>query len=131
MLSHKQQIIEGFVIDYEINPYEAEINEFNPVMLDLEFTIKNFKKWRHQAIDTTFPYCMKKAEVQHSPYGIVLILGSQKSPLRSMITPLVASIAAGNYTVVNPRMPNIDAKSGLSVRAVTKIIDQLDKDRVI
>ena len=38
----------------------------------------------------------------NQPYGVVLVLGSKKSDLSSLLKPLFASIAAGNYTVIKP-----------------------------
>lgn len=58
-------------------------------------------------------------------------MSSQKTMLSSILIPLANSIAAGNYTVLNPKVPKTVATTPEIFKVIINIVKQLDKNRVL
>jgi len=73
-----------------------------------------------------------QAKVINQPHGVVLILGSQKSDLGTLLKPLVSSIAAGNYNILKPNIGNDDIFVTETDKIVTKMLkESLDPNRTL
>ena len=106
IIDNKDEILQAISLDFSIKVEDAEIRELLPIMYDLDAMIKSPNFWAEQQIDLCAEdnYIGTRACVLNQPFGISLILGSADCELGAIIKPLVASIAAGNYTIIKPNI---------------------------
>jgi hypothetical protein len=150
--NNKERILDAIVEDFQIDRTEAEIYEFNPIVYDIEKLIAGYQKWTVNEVDLASeelgsgvlgaliggiksnlglesgPQC----KIVNLPYGVTLVLGSQKSELTTLLKPLCASISAGNYNIVKPNIgkdENLVTSTDLIVTEILK--DCLDPQRTL
>ena len=83
--------------------FEAYETELGMVYAEINEALAHLKKWarprRVKAPLTQFP---SSGRVFREPVGVVLVIAPWNYPVQLALSPLVASIAAGNCTVVKP-----------------------------
>eukprot|EP00331_Platyophrya_macrostoma_P030405 CAMPEP_0176446936 /NCGR_PEP_ID=MMETSP0127-20121128/24678_1 /TAXON_ID=938130 /ORGANISM="Platyophrya macrostoma, Strain WH" /LENGTH=574 /DNA_ID=CAMNT_0017833177 /DNA_START=20 /DNA_END=1744 /DNA_ORIENTATION=- len=102
LVESKAEILSYFEEKYGMSHEASLIHEFNIVLDELDYTIANMTSWVQEKHDA--PLTFKNASVYslREPYGIVLIIGSWRNPLISLLKPMISAIAAGNYPVLYP-----------------------------
>lgn len=65
----------------------------------------------------------------NQPYGVVLIIGTKRPDLSTILKPLISSIAAGNYNVIKPNVRNTEGKTNNLMKNILK--NTLDPKRSI
>lgn len=56
----------------------------------------------------------------NQPVGVVLIIGTKRPDLSTLIKPLIASIAAGNYNVIKPNVSKIEGGTNALIKSLLK-----------
>lgn len=102
--THEQNITDALKKDLNKAPNESFITEIMLVYEEIDYIIKNLKKWaRAQKASTPFPLLFPgRSEIHFEPYGSVLIIGPWNYPFQLLMSPLVGAISAGNCAVLKP-----------------------------
>lgn len=58
--------------------------------------------------------------VFNQPYGVVLIIGTKRPDLSTILKPLISSIAAGNYNVIKPNVRNSEGETNYLIKRLLK-----------
>jgi aldehyde dehydrogenase (NAD+) len=85
-------------------PYsESELTEIHPVLDELNFNIKNLKKWmKPKKVSTPLALIGTRSQIQYEAKGVVLILAPWNYPFSLLINPLISALAAGNCVIARP-----------------------------
>ena len=82
---------------------EAWLTEIGFVQHEARYVLKNVAKWaRARRVSTPLFLMPGKSRIQPQPRGLALIIAPWNYPAQLALSPLVASIAAGNVTVIKP-----------------------------
>ncbi len=109
ILDRKDELCEAIHADLRKHPTEVELTELQPVLGELNHTIKHLGGWmRPRRVPSPLTLFGTRGEVRYEPKGVVLIQGPWNYPFNLMINPLVAAIAAGNCAILKPseKTPN-------------------------
>lgn len=117
---HENEIVEALYIDLGKPKFEAYTAEIGIVYHELDFAMKNLRKWM-KAKKVTTPIYLQPAisHIYPEPKGIVLIISPWNYPFQLAISPLVGAIAAGNCILLKPSNKSKSTES---------IIEKLIKD---
>jgi len=120
-ISHFEgDILEALRKDLNRSKVEAYITEIHHCLAEISFALKNLKKWmRPQRVGGSKLFPLSKGFVVSEPLGTCLIVSPWNYPFSLAILPLIASIAAGNCTVIKP--------SEISKNSETVIFEMVSK----
>ena len=99
----EERISEALRRDLNRSKVDGYTTEIGHCLAEITFTLKNLKKWmkpQRAAGSRLFP--LSKGSVVSEPLGTCLIVSPWNYPFSLAILPLIASIAAGNCTVLKP-----------------------------
>lgn len=83
--------------------FESYIAEYSFVLHDIDLFVKNLKKWsRTKTVATPLLAQPGTSKLKPEPYGVSLIMGAWNYPIQLVLSPMVASLAAGNCVVLKP-----------------------------
>ncbi len=89
--------------DFHKPAAEVTISELQPVLSEIQHTIKHLKSWmKPMKVPTPMHLFGTKGVVKHEPKGTVLILSPWNYPFNLFINPLVTAISAGNVCMMRP-----------------------------
>lgn len=89
--------------DFHKPAAEVTITELQPVLAEIQHTIKHLKGWMKPKKAPTPLYMFgTKGYVKYEPKGTVLILAPWNYPFNLFINPLVAAVATGNVSMMRP-----------------------------
>lgn len=82
---------------------ESFITETGFVYPEIKHTLKNLGSWMEKnRVDTPLAHFPSTSYTQAEPKGVVLIISPWNYPVNLALSPLVASIAAGNCSMIKP-----------------------------
>ncbi len=97
------EIIQALYDDFKKPAFEAVATETSYIVSELEYTIKNLKKWaKPQRVLPSFLNFPSTDYLYKEPYGKVLVIAPWNYPYQLALAPLIAAVAAGNQVVVKP-----------------------------
>lgn len=97
------EIIQALYDDFKKPAFEAVATETSYIVSELEYTIKNLKKWaKPQRVLPSFLNFPSTDYIYKEPYGKVLLIAPWNYPYQLALAPLIAAVAAGNQVVVKP-----------------------------
>lgn len=101
---HENDIIKALYLDLHKPKMEAICNEVLLITAEIDFIIKNLKKWAYpQKVTTPFPALWPAtSEIHFQPYGSALIIGPWNYPFLLLFSPLIGAVAAGNCAIIKP-----------------------------
>ncbi len=124
---NEREIIDAIHKDFAKAPAESYLSEIRFVEQDLKHTLKKLKEWmKAEKVPTPVVHYPAKSYIIREPYGVTLVISPWNYPFQLLFDPLIASVAAGNCTVLKPSelTPNT---SGL----IHKLINQYFKPEYI
>jgi aldehyde dehydrogenase (NAD+) len=87
----------------DLNKPEFETFFELAVTNDIDYTIKNLKKWvKPKKVKADFTNFPSTAMIYPESLGVVLIIGPWNYPFSLVISPLIGAIAAGNCAIIKP-----------------------------
>ncbi|NLA95773.1 MAG: aldehyde dehydrogenase [Clostridiaceae bacterium] len=103
LLKHEQDVNRAVKEDLNKSPFETYMTETGIVLSELRFLKKYLPRWVKERRVRT-PLVLKAASsfIVPEPYGVALIMSPWNYPVQLTLNPLVASIAAGNCSIVKP-----------------------------
>ncbi len=103
ILANEQAVIGALNKDFKKSEFEGYLSEFGIVISELNFAIKNLKRWakpkRIKSSLLTFP---SKDYLYPEPFGTALIIAPWNYPFLLAMEPLIMAIAAGNTVIIKP-----------------------------
>ena len=82
---------------------EAKMTEIDMVRAEIDHAQLHLSEWMEsKAVKIPLALHPAAAKIEPQPLGVVLVIGAWNYPLQLILAPLVASIAAGNVTVLKP-----------------------------
>lgn len=117
---HKDDFKDAFIKDFNKSEFDFISTEFSMVISEINYFLKHLKKlMKPKKVRPSIVNFPAKGKIYHDPYGVCLIMAPWNYPLQLALSPLVASIACGNVSVVKPSnyCPNVSnvIKDTLSV----------------
>ncbi len=103
-ISHfEEDILEALGRDLNRSKVDGYTTEIHHCLAEISFALRNLKKWmRPQRVGGSKIFPLSKGFVVSEPLGTCLIISPWNYPFSLAILPLIASMAAGNCTVIKP-----------------------------
>ena len=103
MFVHQDELAKAFVTDMNKCEFDFISCEFSMVIGEIDYFLKHLKKlMAPEKVKTSIVNFPSRGRIYHEPYGVALIMAPWNYPFQLAISPLVASIASGNVSVVKP-----------------------------
>ena len=104
-----------------VEGYAAEVHH---CLAEISFTLKNLKRWmRPKRVGGSKLFPLSRGFIMSEPLGTCLIVSPWNYPFSLAILPLVASMAAGNCTVIKPSEISENTEKVIS-EMVSRYFDQ-------
>ncbi|MDD2371189.1 MAG: aldehyde dehydrogenase family protein [Firmicutes bacterium] len=101
IIKYESDILEALKLDLNKSPQEAYITEILPAMTELDYAIKNIKKWTNEKkCKGTIFSPFSSYSVKMEPKGVVLIVSPFNYPFQLSLIPVISAIAAGNTLIM-------------------------------
>jgi aldehyde dehydrogenase (NAD+) len=127
ILTFEQDIFEALHRDLKKSKLDAYTAEIGPCLAEISFVLKHLKKWmKPQRVGGSRLFPLSSGWILPEPLGISLILSPWNYPFRLAISPLIASLAAGNCVILKPSEISRNTE-----RIITKMITEHFDDRSI
>jgi aldehyde dehydrogenase (NAD+) len=100
---HEPAILEALHADLRKHPMEAFASEVGLLYDEINHALTNLRSWmRPQPVTSPLLQYPSASKVYRDPKGLTLLIGPWNYPFQLMITPLIATIAAGNCAILKP-----------------------------
>ena len=141
LVANEEDILLALEKDLGKSNFESYITEYSFVLEEIDFAIKNLKKWmktkKTSPSLSTFP---AKSFYVYEPLGVTLIISPRNYPFNLSLGPVVGAIASGNTVILKT-----SSKSVATTDVISKIVgdnfreeffihldnDKLDYDELI
>lgn len=120
-------LADALALDLGKSRAEAEITEIHPVLEELQFIIRRLPRWMApRRVSTPLMLAGARSEVQFQARGVTLILSPWNYPVNLALSPLIASLAAGNTVILKPseKAPNV-------ARALRHLLEGVFEPRLV
>ena len=127
ILENEDVIYEALVKDLKKSKTESYNTEVGAIVEEINFAIKNIKKWtKKENVPTPFILMPSSSYTISEPYGVCLIIGAWNYPFTLSICPLIGAITAGNCAIIKP-----SEIAGNSSKTLTRIIKETFEEKYI
>ena len=100
---YEDDIIQALTLDLGKPVFESYTAEIGIVYQEIDFAIKNLKKWMEPKKVSTPIYLQPATSfIYPEPKGVVLIISPWNYPFQLAISPLIGAMAAGNCILLKP-----------------------------
>lgn len=101
--ANEDQLMVALQTDLNKSDFEAFTTEIGIVYTEINFALKNLKKWmKPERVRTTLTHIGSVSKIYPEPYGVSLIISPWNYPFQLAMTPLIGAIAGGNTAVIKP-----------------------------
>lgn len=123
----EDEILTALYKDLNKSNFEAYVTEIAIVLKEIDYTIKNLKKWHKpkkvRGDIINFP---SKNYIYKDPYGICLIISPWNYPFQLSLSPLIGAIAGGNCCIINPSSYSMNTS-----KVIEKLIKSIFEEEYI
>lgn len=127
VLAFEQDILEALYQDLKKSKFEAYTTEIGKCLAEIGFVLKHLKKWmRPQRVGGSKLFPLSRGWIIPEPLGISLIMSPWNYPFKLAISPLIASLAAGNCVILKPSEISKNTET-----IITKMINENFDDRSV
>lgn len=126
IIKYEKDIKDALWNDFHKPEFEAIATETRFVIKEMNFTIRNLRKWsRKKRVRTPIVHFLAHSYITPQPYGQVLVLSPWNYPFQLAVMPLIGALAAGNCVVLKAsrQVPHVTS-------VLEKILDQFPKELV-
>ena len=117
IIKYEQDIKDALWNDFHKPEFEAIATETRFVIKEMNFTIRNLRKWsRKRRVRTPIVHFPAHSYIAPQPYGQVLVLSPWNYPFQLAVMPLIGALAAGNCVVL---------KASRQVPHVTSVLEKI------
>lgn len=123
LIKYQPQILEALWKDLHKSSQEAYLTEMSIVFNELDYHIRNLKKWaKPQRVATPLFMLPSSSQIITEPLGVSLIVAPWNYPFQLLINPLIGSISAGCCTILKPS-PESASLSAVVADMIAKTFD--------
>ena len=127
ILTFEEDIFEALHRDLKKSKLDAYTAEIGHCLAEIAFVLKHLKKWmKPQRAGGSRLFPLSSGWIVPEPLGISLILSPWNYPFRLAVSPLIASLAAGNCLILKPSEISKNTE-----RVIAKMITEHFNDRSI
>ena len=126
VIQYEQDIKNALWDDFHKPEFEAIATETRFVIKEMNFTIRNLKRWsRKRRVRTPVVHFIAHSYITPQPYGQVLVLSPWNYPFQLALMPVIGALAAGNCVVLKTsrQVPHVTS-------VLEKIFDHFPKELV-
>jgi aldehyde dehydrogenase (NAD+) len=121
LVKYESEMIEAVRTDMGRADVETFFMETNMNLDELDYTIKNLKKWSSpQKVKTPTLFFKSKSTIVPEPFGVTLIVSAWNFPILQTISPMIGAVAAGNTCILKP-----SGDSPACSRVIKQIIEEV------
>ena len=103
VLKYQNEIIFSIEQDFGVSNEFDGLSRIMLIVEEINNYIKNLKKWAGPVkVKTPLTLQVAQSSYVYEPLGCVLIIGAWNAPYSVILLPLIASIGAGNCTLIKP-----------------------------
>ncbi len=100
---HEDSFSEALHADFKKPSFETYGTELFVIYREIDHILSNLSTWAQpQKVSSSFINFPSRNYIYPQPYGVSLVIGAWNYPLQLAINPALASMAAGNCTIVKP-----------------------------
>ena len=126
LLSHYDDLVKAFKSDYNKCEFDMLSNELSITMNELHFMQKHLRRlMKPKRVRTSIINFYSRGYIYPEPYGVTLIIAPWNYPLQLSLVPLIASISAGNTTILK-----LSANTPEITRVITDILSVFSEDYI-
>lgn len=123
LIKYQPQILEALWKDLHKSSQEAYLTEMSIVFNELDYHIRNLKKWaKPQRVATPLFMLPSSSQIITEPLGVSLIVAPWNYPFQLLINPLIGSISSGCCTILKPS-PESASLSAVVADMIAKTFD--------
>lgn len=123
LIKYQPQILEALWKDLHKSSQEAYLTEMSIVFNELDYHIRNLKKWaKPQRVATPLFMLPSSSQIITEPLGVSLIVAPWNYPFQLLINPLIGSISSGCCTILKPS-PESACLSAVVADMIAKTFD--------
>ncbi len=101
--ANESAIFEAIYSDYQKSEFDSFLTEFLVLYDDLEIAIRKVSRWaKTRRARTNLLNWPSSSYIIPEPLGVTLVIGAWNYPIQLSLTPVVASMAAGNTIILKP-----------------------------
>lgn len=101
--AHENEILAALHADLRKHPMEAYGSEVGLLYSEIGHTLDSLREWmRPEPVTSPLLQYPSASKIYRDPKGLTLLIGPWNYPFQLMITPLIATIAAGNCAILKP-----------------------------
>ncbi|CAM4426742.1 aldehyde dehydrogenase family protein [Deinococcus marmoris] len=120
-------LADAMALDLGKSRAESELTEIHPVLEELQFIIRCLPRWMApRKIATPLMLAGAQSEVRFQARGVTLILSPWNYPVNLALSPLIASLAAGNTVILKP-----SEKAPHTSRALKELLEGVFEPRLV
>ena len=103
LMDNEELVFEALQKDFGKPVFETYGTELGVLYMEIDHILRNLRKWsRPRAVRTSLFNFPSRNRIHREPYGVSLVIGAWNYPVQLSLSPAVASMAAGNCTIIKP-----------------------------
>jgi aldehyde dehydrogenase (NAD+) len=126
ILEHENEIVDAIYRDFQKPGFETIATETRFVLTELNYTIRNLKKWSgKRRVRTPLVHFPTHSYILPQPYGQVLVMSPWNFPFQLSMLPAMNALAAGNCVVLK-----ISQQAPATGMVIEKILSNFPKELI-
>ncbi|AYN02196.1 aldehyde dehydrogenase [Chryseobacterium sp. 3008163] len=120
IIQNENLLYEAIDKDFGKSQFETYVTEISFVLKDIDYYLKNLNSLsKPKKVTTNLANQIATSKIHSEPLGCTLIIGAWNYPYQLSLSPLIASIAAGNCCILKP-----SEIAENTMKAMAKIINE-------
>jgi len=120
IIQNENLLYEAIKKDFGKSQFETYVTEISFVLKDIDYYLKNLNKLsKPKKVTTNLSNQIATSKIHSEPLGCTLVIGAWNYPYQLSLSPLIASIAAGNCCILKP-----SEIAENTMKAMAKIINE-------
>ncbi|WP_185274978.1 aldehyde dehydrogenase [Chryseobacterium indologenes] len=120
IISNEDLLCEAIHKDFGKSKFDTFTTEISFILNDIDYYLKNLKSLaKPKKVSTNIVNQLGNSKIYADPLGCILVIGAWNYPYQLSLSPIIASIAAGNCCILKP-----SEVAENTMKALSKIINE-------
>lgn len=103
IISNENMLYEAIYKDFKKSKFDTYTTEISFILKDIDYYLKNLKALtKPKKVSTNLVNQLGSSKIYSDPLGCTLVIGAWNYPYQLSLSPVIASIAAGNCCILKP-----------------------------